>query len=96
MALSYKARRRWSLVILLVGMPVYVVVAVTLLNLLGRPPVLVELAVYVILGILWALPFRFLFRGIGQADPDGEAGTDAATRQADRRDRDDAPPPGGV
>ena len=27
MALSYKARRRWSLVILLIGLPLYVVVA---------------------------------------------------------------------
>ena len=30
MALSYKARRRWALVILLVGLPVYIVAAVTL------------------------------------------------------------------
>lgn len=70
MALSYKARRRWALVILLVGMPVYVVVAVTLVGLIDRPSVLVELAIYVALGFAWALPFRFIFRGIGQADPD--------------------------
>ncbi len=70
MALPYKARRRWSLVILLVGMPLYIVVAVTVLNLLGRPPILVELLVYVVLGILWALPFRSVFRGIGRPDPD--------------------------
>ena len=70
MALSYKARRRWSLVILLIGLPAYVVVAVTVMNWLDRPPFWVELAVYVILGILWALPFRFVFRGIGQVDPE--------------------------
>ena len=70
MALSYKARRRWSLVILLVGLPVYIVVAVTILNFLGRPPIWVELLVYIVLGILWALPFKSVFRGIGQADPD--------------------------
>jgi hypothetical protein len=70
MALSYKARRRWALVILLIGMPLYVVAAVTLVNLLERPPILVELFVYVALGFVWALPFRFIFRGIGQADPD--------------------------
>ncbi len=70
MALSYKARRRWSLVILLVGMPLYIVAAVTVMNLLDRPPFWVELLVYVGLGFLWALPFRTVFRGVGQADPD--------------------------
>ena len=70
MALSYKARRRWALVILLVGMPVYVVAAATLVGLLERPPILLELLVYVLLGIVWALPFRFVFRGVGQPDPD--------------------------
>ncbi|WP_424971325.1 DUF2842 domain-containing protein [Dinoroseobacter sp. S76] len=70
MALSYKARRRWSLVILLLGLPAYIVAAVTIMNLLDRPPFWVELAVYVGLGILWAVPFKFVFKGIGQADPD--------------------------
>ncbi|WP_128514066.1 DUF2842 domain-containing protein [Tabrizicola thermarum] len=72
MALGYKARRRWALVILLVGMPLYVVAAVTLVGLIDRPSVLVELAIYVALGFAWALPFRFIFRGIGQADPDAK------------------------
>ena len=70
MALSYKARRRWALVILLIGLPLYVVAAVNLIDLFGRPSILVELAVYVGLGFLWALPFRFVFRGIGKEDPD--------------------------
>ncbi len=70
MALGYKARRRWSLVILLVGLPAYIVAAVTIMNLLDRPPIWVEFLVYVALGIVWALPFKFVFRGIGQADPD--------------------------
>jgi hypothetical protein len=30
MALSYKARRRWSLLILVIGLPVYAVLAVNL------------------------------------------------------------------
>ena len=72
MALSYKARRRWSLVILLVGLPVYIIVAVTILNLMGRPPIWVELLVYIVLGVLWALPFKSVFRGIGQAPPEDE------------------------
>lgn len=71
MALSWKARRRWALVILLIGLPVYIVVAVTVVNWLDRPPILVELLVYVALGVVWAVPFRFIFRGVGQDDPDG-------------------------
>jgi Protein of unknown function (DUF2842) len=70
MALSYKARRRWSLVILLLGLPAYIVVAVTLVGLLDRPSVPVELAIYVGLGFLWMMPFKFVFRGVGQPDPD--------------------------
>lgn len=70
MPLSYRNRRRLSLVILLVGMPLYVVAAVTLVNLFDRPPIAVELLIYVILGFLWILPFRAMFRGVGRADPD--------------------------
>lgn len=70
MALSYKARRRWSLVILLVGLPLYIVACVTVINWLDRPPLWIEFFVYVALGIIWALPFRFIFLGVGQADPD--------------------------
>jgi hypothetical protein len=70
MALGYKTRRRLALLILLVGMPAYVVLAVTLVGLLDRPPFLLELGLYVGLGILWILPFRAVFRGIGQPDPE--------------------------
>ena len=70
MALSYKARKRWSLVILLVGLPAYIVACVTVINWLERPSIWLELAVYVALGIIWALPFKFVFKGIGQPDPD--------------------------
>ncbi len=76
MALSYKSRRRWALVLLLVWLPVYVIVAATILSTLGRPPVWIELAVYAVLGVAWALPFRFVFRGIGQADPDAPRAPD--------------------
>ena len=70
--LSYKARRRWALVILLVGLPLYIVVAVSVMNMLDRPPIWVELLVYIVLGVAWALPFKFVFRGIGQADPEAD------------------------
>lgn len=68
MALSYKTRRRLALLILVVGMPVYVVLAVTVVDWLDRPPFVLELAVYVALGFLWALPFRAVFLGVGQPE----------------------------
>jgi len=67
---SYKARRRLSLLILLVGLPLYIVVAVNVIALFDRPSILVEVIVYVSLGVLWAFPFKYVFRGVGQADPD--------------------------
>ena len=70
MALSYKTRRRLSLLILLVGLPLYIIVAVNVVGLFDRPPIWLELLVYVGLGILWALPFKAVFKGVGQADPD--------------------------
>ena len=72
MALSHNSRRRWSLVILLVGLPLYIVVSVTLINLLERPNMMIDLIIYVGLGIVWILPFRSVFRGIGKSDPDDE------------------------
>lgn len=70
MALAYKTRRRLSLLILVVGVPAYIVAAVTAVGLFDRPPFWLELAIYVGLGVLWALPLKAVFRGIGQVDPD--------------------------
>jgi uncharacterized protein (DUF983 family) len=70
MALSYKARKRWALVVLLVGLPAYIVAAVNLVDLFDRPPFWLELLVYIALGILWAIPCRAIFKGIGQVDPE--------------------------
>lgn len=78
MALSYKARKRLSLLILLVGLPAYIVAAVSLVGLLDRPSVVMELLIYVGLGIVWAVPFRHVFRGIGQVDPDMQKAKDDA------------------
>lgn len=70
MALGYKARKRLSLLILLVGMPVYVVAVVTVLNWLPRLPLWAEVPVYIGLGLAWILPLKPVFKGIGQPDPD--------------------------
>ena len=64
--LSMKLKKRLSLLILLVGLPVYIILSITALNLLDRPPIIVELGIYLILGIIWALPFKYIFRGVGK------------------------------
>jgi hypothetical protein len=68
--MSYKTRKRLAILILLVGLPLYIVVAVNVVEMFGRPGFLVELVIWVALGIVWALPLKAVFRGIGQADPD--------------------------
>ena len=70
MALSYKARRRLSLVILILGLPLYIGVVWGIMGVLDRPPIWLELLIYIGLGFLWALPFKFVFKGVGQADPE--------------------------
>lgn len=65
-----RTRKRLSLLVLIVGLPVYIIVAVSIMAALDRPPIWVEFLVYAVLGILWALPFRWLFLGVGQQDPD--------------------------
>ncbi|MFT4014981.1 MAG: DUF2842 domain-containing protein [Paracoccus sp. (in: a-proteobacteria)] len=70
--MTLKSRKRWSLVILLVVLPLYIAAAVTAVNWLdrtfGRQPILVELGVYVVLGILWVAPFRRVFSGVGRGE----------------------------
>ena len=70
MPLSYKTRRRYSLLILLIGLPAYIIASVTVVNWLDRPSIWVELLVYLALGVVWIVPFKFVFKGIGQAGPD--------------------------
>ncbi|MEL6464056.1 MAG: DUF2842 domain-containing protein [Pseudomonadota bacterium] len=71
MALSYKTRKRLSLLILVVALPLYIIAAVTIVGLFERPPFLIELLIYIGLGVIWAFPLKAIFKGIGQPDPDG-------------------------
>lgn len=74
--MKFKTRKRLALLVLLVGLPLYVVAAVVIVGLFDRPPILLELAIYIGLGVLWALPFRRLFLGIARPDPDAPASTE--------------------
>ncbi|MDO5648530.1 DUF2842 domain-containing protein [Paracoccus sp. (in: a-proteobacteria)] len=70
--MKLQTRKRLSILILVVLMPLYIVAAVTLMNWLdarfGRLPILAEVLVYIVLGIVWILPFRRVFRGIGKGE----------------------------
>ena len=66
--MSYKLKRRLSLFILIVGLPLYVILIVNLISSFDRPIFLVELLIYLLSGIVWALPLRSVFRGVGQAE----------------------------
>jgi len=66
--MSYKLKRRLSLFILIVGLPLYVIFIVNLISSFDRPNFLVELLIYLLSGIVWALPLRLIFRGVGQAE----------------------------
>lgn len=76
MAMTHRARKRLSLLILAVGLPLYIIAVWILLNWIddtfGRLPILAEMALYIVIGVAWALPLRAVFRGVGQPDPGAE------------------------
>lgn len=83
--MTYRTRKRLALLLLVVGMPLYVVAAVTVVGWFDRPPFWAELLIYVGLGFLWAVPFRLVFRGIGQPDPDAAGPAKQNPAGGDRR-----------
>ncbi len=72
--MTYKARKKLALFVLVVGLPIYIIIAASvmsyMLNQEVRFPLIVELVVYIGLGIGWAFPLKWVFQGIGQPDPD--------------------------
>jgi len=68
--MTFKARKRLAIAVLVIGLPLYIIVAVAVVGLFERPPILLELAIYVGLGFLWMLPLRRLFLGVARPDPD--------------------------
>ena len=84
--MKFKTRKRLAILVLVVGMPIYVIAAVTVVGLFERPPILVEFAIYVALGVVWILPFKRLFLGIARPDPD-EAQQAAGHRASGENDK---------
>jgi uncharacterized membrane protein YbhN (UPF0104 family) len=68
--MTYKNRKRLALLTLVVGLPIYIVVAVTIMSQASRFPLVIEFLIYVVLGIGWVFPLKRIFLGIGQPDPD--------------------------
>lgn len=70
--MDLKSRKRLSLLILVLGLPAYIIVAVSVVNWMdarwGRQPIWIELLVYIGLGIVWILPLRRIFTGIGREE----------------------------
>tara|TARA_B100000287_G_scaffold229550_1_gene216378 strand:+ start:717 stop:929 length:213 start_codon:yes stop_codon:yes gene_type:complete len=63
---SYRLKRLFALLVLLLWLPLYIVLVLNVLALFERPNFLLELLVYVVTGVFWAWPFKALFKGIGQ------------------------------
>ncbi len=68
--MRFQTRKRLALLVLVLGLPAYIIAAVAIMVALDRPPVWVEFGIYALLGVLWALPLRWLFLGLGRDDPD--------------------------
>jgi hypothetical protein len=56
--------------VLVVGLPVYIILIVNLIASFDRPNFIVELLIYLLSGIVWAFPLKSVFRGVGQAEED--------------------------
>ena len=63
---SYRLKKFLAILVLLLWLPFYIVLVLNILALFERPSLVVELLLYVIAGVLWALPFKALFKGVGQ------------------------------
>jgi hypothetical protein len=68
--MTYRTRKRLALLALVIGLPLYAGLALWALSLFERPHPLLELALYALLGIVWALPLRAIFKGVARPDPD--------------------------
>lgn len=68
--MTYKNRKRLALFVLVIGLPAYIVLAVTIMSEANRFPMVIEFLIYVVLGIAWVFPLKWVFSGIGQPDPD--------------------------
>ena len=76
MPIPYKTRRRLALFVLVVGLPAYIVAAVSAVAWAearwGVLPWWGSVLVYLGLGFLWIAPMKPIFIGVGKPDPDAQ------------------------
>jgi hypothetical protein len=79
--MTYRTRRRLALLVLLVVMPLWLALSLALMawfdRSFGRLPAALEILAYLVLGVVWILPFRRVFLGVGKPDPEAERHDDA-------------------
>ena len=77
--MTYKGRKRLAIWILVVGLPIYILIASTIMSVMLNQEVRfawpIEFIIYVGLGIGWVFPLKWVFKGIGQPDPDQHSET---------------------
>ncbi|MDO5528589.1 MAG: DUF2842 domain-containing protein [Paracoccus sp. (in: a-proteobacteria)] len=70
--MNKRIQKRLAILVLLVAMPLYIAAAWWLLTWIddrfGRPHIIVELLIYIVAGIIWIVPFRRIFRGVGHGE----------------------------
>ncbi len=57
-------KKKIAYLILLVLLPAYITLMVTLIALLDRFNMWIEFLVYVFLGVAWVFPVKFIFKGL--------------------------------
>jgi len=76
MPIPYKTRRRLALLTLVIGLPAYIIIAVSAVNWAeghwGQLPGWGAVLIYLVLGFLWIVPLKPVFIGVGKPDPDAE------------------------
>lgn len=72
MAMTPKGRARLSILVLVVVLPIWIIIAVNLADLVSRENILVELLVFAVLGVVWILPFKKLFLGVAAKNRDDQ------------------------
>ena len=68
--MSYRLRRILSVFVLLIALPIYVVIVISVMALFERPTLIIDMLIYLALGVVWAFPLKSVFMGVGQEDPD--------------------------
>jgi predicted membrane channel-forming protein YqfA (hemolysin III family) len=89
--MTYKTRKRLALAILMLGLPIYIGLVVGIMGLVydrwGQPPLLIELSIYIALGVLCVFPLKTIFKGVGQPDPDAPPAEQADPQGSPAGDR---------